>query len=215
MTLIRVTIEKRALRAIVKFAAKDDIRYYLQGVLLELGADDMRLCATNGHMLGLLRVPYADGDERPVQTGFEAIIPGDLIKGIKKPGRRDAVGLTVELDPVAGTVCLIDGETRSTAKLIDAKFPAYRSSIPGGRNGKLSGKVAQFNPEYVYAFLEARAEFGNKIPVVTIGHNGDSAALVTIGRDDFVGVLMPIRADASLDVAPAWAIAPAAVEVKP
>jgi hypothetical protein len=43
---------------------------------------------------------------------------------------------------------------------------------------------------------------------VSIAHNGDRAALISIGRDDFIGVLMPIRTDAPLEVAPAWATAP-------
>ena len=199
--MIRVTVEKSALRAIVQFAAdKDEIRYYLIGVLLEADKDSIRLVATNSHMLGALRLPYADGDQR-TDTLTEAIIPAEFIRAIKKPGRREPVAVTVELN--GDTVTLRDGEATRTAKLIDGKFPAWRTIMP---RGPLSGKVAQFNTAYLGTFTDARRELGEGLPFATVAHNGNGAALVSIGRDDFVGVLIPTRADAPPDAAPAWAM---------
>ena len=198
--MLRITVGKTALRAIVKFAAdKDEIRYYLAGVLLEADAKSVRLVATNGHMLGALRCQYAAEDTH-AETLTEAIIPADFIKAIKKPGRKEPVAVVVEIN--GDTVTLRDGETARTAKLIDAKFPNWRTIMP---RGPLSGKVAQFNTAYLWAFTDARRELGSNLEHCVIAHNGDSAALVSIGRDDFIGILMPIRADAPLEAAPAWA----------
>ena len=199
--MIRVTVDKRALRAIVKFTAdKDDVRHYLRGVLLEADGDRVRLVATNGHMLGALNCQYADGDTR-AETLTQAIIPAEFIKAIKKPGRREPASLFVEID--GDKVRFNDGETTREAKLIDAKYPNWRHVIP---RGPMSGKVAQFNTAYLWAFTDARRELSNNLEFCTVSHNGDRATLVSIGRDDFVGVIMPLRADAPLEAAPTWAL---------
>ena len=199
--MIRVTVDKSALRAIVKFAAdKGESRYYLTGVLLEADADSVRLVATNGHMMGALNCQYADGDTR-AETLTQAIIPAEFIKAIKKPGRRELVCLFVEID--GDKVRFNDGETTREAKLLDAKYPDWRTVMP---RGPMSGKVAQFNTAYLWAFTDAQRELGKGLPFATVSHNGDCAALVSIGRDDFVGVLMPLRADAPLDAVPVWAL---------
>ena len=199
--MLRVTVEKSALRAIVKFAAdKDEIRYYLAGVLLEADADSVRLVATNGHMLGAMRLQYAAGDTR-TETLTQAIIPAEFIKTIKKPGRRDLVSVAMEID--GDKVRLFDGDAMRESKLIDAKYPDWRRIMP---RGPLSGKVAQFNTAYLWAFTDARRELGGNLEFCTVSHNGEGPALISIGCDDFVGVLMPLRAGTLLDAPPAWAL---------
>lgn len=194
---MKITVDKNTLRAMSRFAPKHDIRYYLVGVMLELGADDARLVATNGHILAVMRLAYADGDERPAQT-TQAIIPLDLVKSIKKPGRRDLPAVIVELDS-ANKITIYDGEKRSSAAAIDGKYPDYSRAFPL----KVSGDPAQFNPDYLATFLRAKEDMGSDVPSIAISHNGNSAALVSLDRDDFIGLIMPIRAN-PVDVAPAW-----------
>ena len=49
-------IPYKALKAISLFAPKNDIRYCLNGVLLDSTGDEVRLVATDGHCLALYRL---------------------------------------------------------------------------------------------------------------------------------------------------------------
>lgn len=47
----KVNIDPRKLRAVALMAPKDEIRYYLNGVQIEITPDEVFYIATNGHAL--------------------------------------------------------------------------------------------------------------------------------------------------------------------
>ena len=196
-----ITVEKKALRAISLFTSVKDIRYYLNGVLVELSPDGARLVATNGHMLAVIRCRGQNGGDIAPNEKREYIIPRDAFKSIKKAGRRDAPAVFLQFE--GDTFTIIDGETKTTGKVIDGKYPDYRRIF----SGPINDKPAQFNAEYVWAFHEAAREYGQHIPQVSIGHNGDMSATVNIGEPDFFGVLMPMRSHDVQKTPPAWVMA--------
>lgn len=206
---MKATIRKDVLRAVSLFAAKKDIRFYLVAVCVEFTPEDVRLIATNGHMLAACRFDYAEDDERPAAPK-QAIIPLGSIATIKKAGRRDPSTVLLAINGAQFT--LQDGESQHTGMLIDTKYPDWRRVIPN----TVTGEPAQFNAEYVYAFHKAAVELGARTPSISIGHNGTGAATVNLGIDgiDTVGILMPMRSNSVIDKAPAWTRAPAAVAIK-
>jgi hypothetical protein len=66
-----------------------------------------------------------------------------------------------------------------------------------------TGEAAQFNPELITRFVKcSKLLNGTKHPV--IAHNGGSSALVDLGLDRFIGVVMPMRNNVVINQTPEW-----------
>jgi DNA polymerase-3 subunit beta len=118
--------ELRALLKSVEFAmAQQDIRYYLNGMLLVVAPGSLQAVATDGHRLAWASLPVA-GD-KPKQ---EVILPrktvlelGKLLADSDEP---------VVVDILANQVRLRFGNVELTSKVVDGKFPDYNRVIPSG-----------------------------------------------------------------------------------
>jgi DNA polymerase III subunit beta len=103
--------------------AQQDVRYYLNGTLLETNGQVLRAVATDGHRLSWCEVAL-HGPAREMQ---QIILPR---KGVLELQRLlDGEG---EIEIAIGTnhVRVQIGEVRFTSKLIDGKFPEYGRVIP-------------------------------------------------------------------------------------
>jgi DNA polymerase-3 subunit beta len=103
--------------------AQQDVRYYLNGTLLETNGQVLRAVATDGHRLSWCEVALG-GAAREMQ---QIILPR---KGVLELQRLlDGEG---EIEIAIGTnhVRVQIGEVRFTSKLIDGKFPEYGRVIP-------------------------------------------------------------------------------------
>ena len=102
--------------------AQQDVRYYLNGLLLETGDGSLRGVATDGHRLALCEADL-EGGKGPEQ---QVIVPR---KGVLELQRlMDGEGdLTIELGTNHVRIQL-DG-IRFTSKLIDGRFPEYDLSL--------------------------------------------------------------------------------------
>jgi DNA polymerase-3 subunit beta len=176
---MQVNILRKHLAAAAVFAAEADVRYYLNGVFAEVRASETRLVASDGNMAGVLRDQVLVGEQDVLP---DVIIPNETVK----------LAITNKSQTV--TLAFDDGKW-SLAGIaftpVDGKFPPYRRIIPR----QCSGEAAQFNVEFLARFLKAAKALGVKSQPI-IRHNGDGGAQVQFyGRDDeFVGVIMPLRA---------------------
>ncbi len=103
--------------------AQQDVRYYLNGMLLEIDGSNLRAVATDGHRLAVCEAPLAS----KAKTSQQVIVPR---KGVLELQRiLDSEGNT---DLAIGTnhVRAQIGDVRFTSKLIDGKFPEYSRVIP-------------------------------------------------------------------------------------
>ncbi|MHB8408326.1 MAG: DNA polymerase III subunit beta [Acidiferrobacterales bacterium] len=108
----------------VKYAiAKDDVRYYLNGALLECVEGALNAVATDGHRLAFSKVEAKD-----VRTQKELILPR---KGVNELCRLLPEGDEV-VDVGFGTNHIfVKGEGfEYVSKLIDGKYPDYRAVMP-------------------------------------------------------------------------------------
>lgn len=103
--------------------AQQDVRYYLNGLLLETGAGFVRAVATDGHRLALCEVPLEDAGEDAQQV----IIPR---KGVLELQRLLGSGEEIELAIGSNHIRAELGDIRFTSKLIDGRFPDYERVIP-------------------------------------------------------------------------------------
>ena len=200
------------LRAVSRFAAKKDIRYYLNGVLIEVYANVAYIVATNGHALAVGRI--ARDDHALMEGQGAAIIPAEFLAKIKT-GRVLELILTVSdaEDGVSDfTLDDVSEGTKTSGKTIDGKFPDWRRVVPS----KVSGIPSQFNPEYLSVCMKASQDMGSRLGNIAIGYNGaenqadkptgrtyDGAALVDVGDENLTVVLMPWTQTAPT-VSPEW-----------
>jgi DNA polymerase-3 subunit beta len=125
--LARVSMPQKTLRELlllVQFAmAQQDIRYYLNGMLLVLDGEQMRVVATDGH-----RLSYASGAISKQDEKREVILPR---KAVLELGRllTDSED-TVEVELYSSQVKFRFGTIELTTKIIDGKFPDYNRVIP-------------------------------------------------------------------------------------
>lgn len=105
--------------------AQQDVRYYLNGMLLETEGKSLRAVATDGHRLALCETELAAPAKNPQQV----IVPR---KGILELQR--ILGTSGDLELAVGTnhVRAQVGHVRFTSKLIDGRFPEYGRVIPAG-----------------------------------------------------------------------------------
>jgi DNA polymerase III subunit beta len=103
--------------------AQQDVRYYLNGLLIETTKRRIRAVATDGHRLALCDIPI---ENQEVTTG-QVIIPR---KGVMELHRLLGGGEEVELSIGSNHIrANLDG-IRFTSKLIDGRFPDYERVIP-------------------------------------------------------------------------------------
>jgi DNA polymerase-3 subunit beta len=110
--------------------AQQDVRYYLNGMLLETGGKHVRAVATDGHRLALCQAEL-DGAELEEQ---QVIVPRkgvlELQRLLTGEGAVDVVlganHLRIQLESI-----------RFTSKLIDGRFPEYERVIPRDSSNEL------------------------------------------------------------------------------
>lgn len=117
---------KKMLDATSFAMAQQDVRYYLNGMLLEMGNQYVRMVATDGHRLALSSL-VAD---QTIDSEKQVIVPR---KGIIELGRLlsdtdDEVVISIGENHIFSKI----GNFKFTSKLIDGKFPDYNRVIPKG-----------------------------------------------------------------------------------
>jgi len=132
--------------------AQQDVRYYLNGTLLETDGKLLRTVATDGHRLAIAEAALAGGGKgvNPQQV----IVPR---KGVLELTRiLDGSG-EVEVTIGPNHVRLQIGDVRFTSKLIDGKFPEYGRVIPNN-----PPKVVVIEREPLRAALQRTAILSNE-----------------------------------------------------
>ncbi|MEK9713098.1 MAG: DNA polymerase III subunit beta [Thalassolituus sp.] len=115
--------------------AQQDVRYYLNGMLLEVTADSLRAVATDGHRLATCVTPVSGLTE-----SRQIILPR---KGVLEMAKllTDAEA-SVSLSLSANHLRAHTDEFTFTSKLVDGKFPDYSRVIPkGGSNVVLADRT--------------------------------------------------------------------------
>jgi DNA polymerase-3 subunit beta len=115
--------------------AQQDVRYYLNGTLLECSGDAIRAVATDGHRLSLCEARLAS----PVASVQQVIVPR---KGVLELQRSLVGDGDIELSIGTNHVRVEIGDIRFTSKLIDGKFPEYSRVIPAAPAAVLTANRA-------------------------------------------------------------------------
>lgn len=111
--------------------AQQDVRYYLNGLMIELNEGIIRAVATDGHRLALCEIPA----DIKTASSHQVIIPR---KGIQELNRL----LTDSDEPAelkigSNHIRINLPEIRFTSKLVDGRFPDYQRVLPKGSDKHL------------------------------------------------------------------------------
>lgn len=207
---MKFTLKRKELKALSRFASKQDIRFYLMGVCVTQDRRGTILEATNGHMLGRLLISV-ESHETPKRIIIKS---SDIekLKGTKKTAE-DWLHFTVNGQEIQ--VIAPDSTMMLTA--LEGTFPDTDRVTPKVLKDE-DAKPANFNPEYLMAFMQAAEDLTGKKQTPRVFHQGKNPALVALPAvDEFVGVLMPMRENSIGGTLPQWfqaeAVKPEAVTV--
>ena len=104
--------------------AQQDVRYYLNGLLLEVEGQHLRTVATDGHRLAL-----CDSDEnQQIDNNQQVIVPR---KGVLELSRLlESTDLPIQVEIGQNHIRLVTEQLCFTSKLIDGRFPDYQRVLP-------------------------------------------------------------------------------------
>ncbi|HEX7324799.1 MAG TPA: DNA polymerase III subunit beta [Rhodanobacteraceae bacterium] len=195
----KITLPEGTLKRLMErtaFAmANQDVRYYLNGLLLDLRDAELRCVATDGHRMAMAQTTL----DRPAGHARQLIVPR---KGVTElMGLFESGDAAVEVEFSSNHLRVRRSDVVFTSKLIDGKFPDYEAVVPLGAdkivrverealrnalqraailsNEKYRGvrlevspgclRVIAHNPEQEEAFEEIEAD--TKVDDVAIGFN--------------------------------------------
>ena len=113
--------------------AQQDVRFYLNGMLLEIGADRLSCVATDGHRLAYSQCNTEADPETPVR----AIIPRKSVMELQRLLSNAEKSDNISLFVTAQHLQIQVGPVRISTKLIDGRFPDYNRVIPIDGNKEL------------------------------------------------------------------------------
>jgi len=114
----------RAIKRTAFAMAQQDVRYYLNGLLLEIAENELCCVSTDGHRLALHRT---SADINTVESA-SAIIPRKAINELSR--LMDDTDTDITLYLTGNHLQVKIGALQLTTKLIDGKFPDYEKVIP-------------------------------------------------------------------------------------
>ena len=106
--------------------AQQDVRYYLNGLLLEFSDNLIRAVATDGHRLALCDVEADIGTTEMQQI----IVPRKAVMELSRLLDNSNTPVTVQLG--SNHIRLSTNEMSFITKLIDGRFPDYQRVVPQG-----------------------------------------------------------------------------------
>ncbi|TEA79804.1 hypothetical protein [Allopusillimonas ginsengisoli] len=206
-----VLVAARMLKAALRICPKADIRYYLNGVLIEATATETIAVTTDGHRLLAVRQEAQNEVQEPVSLLMPHWVAKLLTAG--RPNKyvhvldlRQEEGRWSAPLPQGGRVIFEPIEQDGAHR-----FPAWRRVIPT----ECTGVPAQFNPKYLLDMTLAAKDLGAVFfQTARLTPNGEHAAgLVTCPQlmdYEFLGAVMPIRDDSAPNevTVPTWAVPP-------
>lgn len=158
-------------------AAREMGRYAFNGVLLEVGADEITLVATDGRRLALARLPGSTG----VSGSQSRILPLKGLVQLQKAGEDDDAELTIGM--LENQVAFDLPSTEIVTQLVEGDFPDFRAVIPKADDTPLD--VSMDTEEFASAIRRAAVTAGEGARSVELAF--DNGSLKVSSRQEGVG----------------------------
>jgi hypothetical protein len=179
---MKITFKTSSLLAALECSAKKDLRYYLQGINIQIKKIGVGMVyGTDGHMLFAGQLPY-DGD---YVAELNLIIPTDAVKRLDKK----LEFTELEYD---GQNYLLGG---ARFVPIDSKYPDIGRVIPDIQYN-IDQAPGTYNPDLLVRARAALALYLGTKPKDVFGfiQRGSESAVMHAGTNECLVVVMPMRA---------------------
>lgn len=191
-----LTLKQNSLRKLLEQThfcmAQQDVRYYLNGLLLEVTGKKVRAVATDGHRMAISET----GLDKDAKTDKQIIVPR---KGVQEMLRLlSDTDDQIELEFGANHLRARTTDFTFTSKLIDGRYPDYNKVIPAKQSKKLNlgrdmfretlGRVAILSSE---KYRGVRLSLSSKVLRLT-AHNPEQEEAQEEITTDFAGEGMEI-----------------------
>lgn len=172
------------------FVTKESSRYTLNAVRVEPHPDGGAvIIATDGHTMGVFH--DRDGKcEEPVTIAYRSEIARlakakkGTTRNIQVNGDLDIVQSATGKNPAKPLVRFFDAILTNSSQ-----FPNWRMVLPKATEAK---NRSDFNGNYLARCALAKREFRND-GITIFQKDSETAAIVRTQRDDFIGIVMPMR----------------------
>lgn len=179
---MKITFKTTSLLAALECAAKKDIRYYLQGINIQITKDAVGMVyGTDGHILFAGQLPYV-GD---YVAELNLIIPTDAVKRLAK--KLDFTELEYD-----GQNYLLGG---ARFVPVDGKYPDIARVIPD-IDHNTEQAPGTYNPDLLVRARAALSLYLGVKPKDAFGfiQRGNDSAVMHAGTNECLVVIMPMRA---------------------
>ena len=133
--------------------AQQDVRYFLNGMLLEISRDHVRAVATDGHRLAMCTLKGKGAGDSRVQ----AIVPR---KGVLELSRLlDGGKEDIVLQLGSNHLRVSRGAYQLTTKLVDGKFPDYEKVLPRDLNRSVTGDRETLRQAFLRASILSNEKY--------------------------------------------------------
>lgn len=200
-----LTVPLRFVYAALLAAAKDDIRYYLNGVYVHAVDGEIRVCGTDGHRMAVSRFKPEEAIPAWAEAGF--ILPREglaqalpvLSKHGSVSGHDADAALIIQHQP--GTEAIVVKSFIEFAafrlKPVDGKFPDYSKVLASAGQSLVNEREAMGATSINAAYLKGAAEISARLGAKAINSfmgDGQAAAVFTfVGAPDTLLIIMPMR----------------------
>lgn len=133
--------------------AQQDVRYYLNGMLLELNDGEIRTVATDGHRLALSQCQGVVAKELNIQV----ILPRKAVLELGRllKGRDNDIKLELSNNYIR---VLLDNAV-FTSKLIDGRFPEYQRVMPTGSDKEIEAEKSALKQSLTRASILSNEKY--------------------------------------------------------
>lgn len=133
--------------------AQQDVRYYLNGLLLEFKPGRLRAVATDGHRLALSEQEFDHGLEAETQLILPRKTVLELMRLLENSENEAVLKLSAgQLQVQLEHLCI-------TSKLVDGRFPDYERVIPAGADRKVHADRARVRAALARAAILSNEKF--------------------------------------------------------
>jgi DNA polymerase-3 subunit beta len=150
---IKEAIIKRLIEKTQFAMAQQDVRYYLNGMLLEILNGDIRTVATDGHRLALSQYESVINKEINAQV----ILPRKAVIELGRLLKEREDEIKIELSNSYIRVLLEDAVF--TSKLIDGRFPEYQRVMPTGSDKEVESEKSSLKQSLVRASILSNEKY--------------------------------------------------------
>ena len=144
--------------------AAQDVRYYLNGLLLLVDGSELRAVATDGHRLAYASMPLGENVSLPRQ---ELILPRKTVLELNRLLADNEELLHIEM--TSNQIRFQFGSISLISKLIDGKFPDYERVIPASLKNTVTLKRTTLLQSMVRAAILTNEKFRGVRLILTPG----------------------------------------------